>query len=230
MSTVGRDFYEDLSRRRLDARTIRAIMYRNHTLASYLAGPPERILEIGPGEGWLTELLAGRGHQVTVIDMARGWLGRDEAARAHRTQGSMTALPFASGRFDVVIAAEVIEHIPDHARALAEAARVLRPGGRLLVTVPYREVLRYVTDRDTGERREVNGHLHTFDETTLAAAMIRAGTEPVTRFVGPTRLTREIVYRVPGPAIQPLLRVVDRVSSPRFHVGDTWMLMIARRP
>lgn len=47
------------------------------------------------------------------------------------------ALPFPGGRFDAVIAAELFEHLPAPDAALAEIARVLRPGGTLLVTVPF---------------------------------------------------------------------------------------------
>jgi SAM-dependent methyltransferase len=51
-------------------------------------------------------------------------------------RGNAHHLPFPDGAFDVVIASEILEHIPDDASAIAEAVRVLRPGGRLAVTVP----------------------------------------------------------------------------------------------
>ncbi len=50
--------------------------------------------------------------------------------------GDAQRLPFASGRFDTVLAAEMLEHIPDPDSCVREIARVLRPGGRLLLTVP----------------------------------------------------------------------------------------------
>jgi ubiquinone/menaquinone biosynthesis C-methylase UbiE len=50
--------------------------------------------------------------------------------------GDALALPFADGTFDRVIAAEVLEHVPADAAAMAELVRVLRPGGTLAVTVP----------------------------------------------------------------------------------------------
>src|SRR5947209_5469031 len=58
------------------------------------------------------------------------------AARARCVGGDATAMPFDDGSFDRVIAAEVLEHVPADQRALAEIARVLRPGGMLAVTVP----------------------------------------------------------------------------------------------
>ena len=70
-----------------------------------------------------------------------GGHGRRGRARAATTQaggvqGDALRLPFADGTFDRVIASEVLEHIPDDAPAMAELARVLRPGGTMAVTVP----------------------------------------------------------------------------------------------
>jgi SAM-dependent methyltransferase len=59
-----------------------------------------------------------------------------EKARVGAVQGDALALPFAEASFDRVIASEVLEHIPDDQQAMAELARVLRPGGSMAVTVP----------------------------------------------------------------------------------------------
>jgi SAM-dependent methyltransferase len=57
-------------------------------------------------------------------------------AEADVKEGDALALPFADGEFDRVVAAEILEHIPADIQALAELARVLRPGGGLALTVP----------------------------------------------------------------------------------------------
>ena len=59
-----------------------------------------------------------------------------DALRAARVNGDALRLPFPDDTFDRIIASEVLEHIPDDAGALAELARVLRPGGTIAVTVP----------------------------------------------------------------------------------------------
>lgn len=58
--------------------------------------------------------------------------------RHHLERGSLTALPYASASFDAALCTEVIEHIPDHAAAARELARVLKPGGVLIASVPFR--------------------------------------------------------------------------------------------
>lgn len=51
-------------------------------------------------------------------------------------KGDVCQLPFAAGTFDLVLATDVIEHVEDHAQAIAEIERILKPGGAMLVTVP----------------------------------------------------------------------------------------------
>lgn len=226
-----RGFYEELSGRALHPHTVRGIAYRNLTVARQVPGRGARVLEVGPGEGWLSRILAGRGHRVVAVDVARGWLLRmpPEAVRG-RVAGALPHLPFADGAFDAVVAAEVIEHIPDLESAVAEAARVLAPGGRLVVTVPYRETLNTVVCPQCRARFEVNGHVHTFDEDTLHGLLAGAGLRPAHRFVGPTRFSREILRRLPVEPLLGFLAALDRLSYRSQRVSDTWLLMTATRP
>jgi SAM-dependent methyltransferase len=113
-------------------------------------GPGDRVLDLGCGGGRHAFEVYRRGASVVAFDHdhgelvgVAGTLGAmnlaDEApdtARASIVTGDVLALPFPDGTFDVVIAAEVLEHIPDDDRAFAEIVRVLRPGGRIAVTVP----------------------------------------------------------------------------------------------
>ncbi len=227
---ASRDFYETLAQRSLPDSTVRGIRYRNLTVAKYLGKGPGRVLEIGPGEGWLTRLLADRRWEVTALDISSGFLrGLDPGVLHGATVGSMTALPFPDGAFRGLVAAEVVEHIPDLERALAEAARVLAPGGRCVLTVPYRETLRLVRCPDCAVEFEPNGHVHRFDEASLDAHLRTAGLRPVRTFVGPTRFSREILRRAPIEPLLGLLGALDRASYRHQRVSDTWLLMAAVR-
>jgi len=227
---AGRGFYEELSKRELHPHTIRGIQYRNLVIAAQLGDHDQAVLEIGPGEGWLCGILSERGHAVMTCDLAQGWL---PSLVARGARGSvvapMTRLPFAGGSFDAVVAAEVIEHIPEVESALGEAARVLRPGGRLVVTVPYRETLHRIRCPQCEAEFEPNGHVHTFDEARLEGLLRQAGLEPGRAFVGNTRISREILRRAPIAPLLPLLQGLDRLTYRSQKVSDTWMLMTARR-
>lgn len=66
----------------------------------------------------------------------RAWLWRHGLFERLRF-GDATALPFAAARFDAVLSLDVLEHVPDYRAALREFARVLRPGGRCVLSVPF---------------------------------------------------------------------------------------------
>nr|WP_211212710.1 class I SAM-dependent methyltransferase [Nonomuraea coxensis] len=100
-----------------------------------------RILDAGCGSGPLFSALRDRGAVVTGVDasagmleMARRRLGPDADLRVADLAGP---LPFPDGAFDDVIASLVLHYLEDWGPALAELRRVLRPGGRLLVSVDH---------------------------------------------------------------------------------------------
>jgi SAM-dependent methyltransferase len=112
--------------------------------------PAEQVLDMGCGAGRHAFELYRRGAHVVAFDMDRDELAEvskmfgamalagevPEGASAKTVQGNALELPFPDGSFDKIIAAEVLEHIPDDMAAMTELMRVLKPGGRLAVTVP----------------------------------------------------------------------------------------------
>lgn len=109
-----------------------------------------RLLDVGCGGGFLAEAFASNGAHVYGLDRAPRAAGtaRDHAGRRglriRALSGRAEDLPLASGVFDAVLAADVLEHLDDVPRALAESARVLRPGGLLLYETSNRTLLSLV--------------------------------------------------------------------------------------
>lgn len=117
--------------------------FRRHE-AAYAALLPfcegATVLEAGCGEGYGAALIAGVAGRVIALDY-------DAPTTKHVSQrypelsvlrGNLALLPLTEGSVDVVANFQVIEHLWDQAAFLAECFRVLRPGGRLLVTTPNR--------------------------------------------------------------------------------------------
>lgn len=97
------------------------------------------VLDIASGDGVLAELLAPHARRYVCVDSSR----RVVAAAAERLrkfrnvevrEGDMHALPFGDGEFDLVVLMHALTYADKPAQAVAEAARVLRPGGRLLLS------------------------------------------------------------------------------------------------
>jgi arsenite methyltransferase len=130
-----------LSRRVEATYTTPEVGEQRRSIVSALAlQPGERVLDIGSGPGFLAcEMGAavGASGSVTGLDSSEHMLmlaaGRQAPAHVTFRPGEATSLPAEDGAFDVVTSTQVYEYVADMPRALAEARRVLRPGGRLLV-------------------------------------------------------------------------------------------------
>jgi 2-polyprenyl-3-methyl-5-hydroxy-6-metoxy-1,4-benzoquinol methylase len=107
------------------------------TLTGPVAG--KRVLDVGCGDGVLSVALALQGAHVTGVYVDRHMLdaARNRANSAHAAvtyiEGNTRSLPFADGTFDVVVAVTVLCFVPNAESAASEMARVLRPGGRLVI-------------------------------------------------------------------------------------------------
>ncbi|MEP7022790.1 MAG: class I SAM-dependent methyltransferase [Actinomycetota bacterium] len=110
-------------------------------LRQYVQAPAD-VLDFGCASGGLTRAMAATGLRVTACDISAQML-RQAAAQSPpgevdwvRLGPDWQVLPFAAGSFDAVVAFSVLEYVADPGMVLAECARVLRPGGVLLCTVP----------------------------------------------------------------------------------------------
>lgn len=94
------------------------------------------VLDAGCGSGRIFRYELEPGCRVVGVDI--GAELRDNPNVGERVRGDAQRLPFAGASFDAVLASHVMEHLTEPERALAEVARVLRPGGRLLLLTPNR--------------------------------------------------------------------------------------------
>lgn len=139
-----------------------------------------RIADLGGGRGALAPYLAHRGHRVEAFDLDFQWDAGGDASVEVRFRhwartvgmrasfGSLYNVPAADGTFDVVTCISVVEHVPYKEYALAEALRILRPGGLLILTFDFANDPERFED---GMRREI------FSPARLRTSLARLGVE-----------------------------------------------------
>jgi SAM-dependent methyltransferase len=133
-----------------------------------------RLLEVGAGAGGFARQALRRGWQVDATEMAGSALEPLRATGARVFAGDLLEARYPAASFDCAVLLEVLEHLPEPACQLAELARVLRPGGVLLLSTPSFAGL---SRRALGLRWRVIDpeHLGYFSVSTLRAALRAAG-------------------------------------------------------
>ena len=155
----------------------------------------DRLLDLGCGQGRHAFEALRRGAEVVAVDLNEQDLAdvetmveaMAEAGEIKRPDGPVTLkadaldLPFPDGHFDRVIASEILEHVPEDGRAIAEIVRVTRPGGLVAVSVPRRwteQVCWALSD----EYHEVEGgHVRIYRGSQLVQAFTAAGLQLTAR-------------------------------------------------
>lgn len=188
-----------------------------------------RLLDVGCGAGYFLDAARAAGWQASGVEVSpvAAQVGRERLG-LEIYQGTLTDAQFAAGHFDVVTMFEVLEHLRDPASTLAEAWRILRPGGVLAIQVPndlraYRNLV-----FSSANRWWVIPplHLHYFTAAALAAWLAAydfqviylstagsLGTDAITllraRGIQPGRFLTAALRRLPGP-LDRLLRAAGR--------------------
>jgi SAM-dependent methyltransferase len=148
-------------------------------------GAGKDVFEAGCGTGLLLREAAGFARSAVGLDLSRGMLAPARARGLSVVQGSLTDVPLPSASFDLVYCMKVLAHVEPIERAVAELARLVRPGGHLLLEFYNPFSLRYLAKRLGGPGRIAGdgtneSHVFTrFDRLSRARAYLPAGVRVV---------------------------------------------------
>ena len=158
-------------------------------------GPGTRFADVGAGAGRHSFEALRRGADVTAVDLdevAMKEVGAMFAAMAEEGEAppgsaaraevhDILRLPYPDGAFDVVLASEILEHVPQDGAAIAELVRILRPGGSLAVTVPRWLPERICWALSEEYHSNEGGHIRIYRADALRDKLVRAGLEATGR-------------------------------------------------
>jgi ubiquinone/menaquinone biosynthesis C-methylase UbiE len=200
-------------------------------VAPYARGA--RVLELGCGTGLILGRIAAMAKHAEGIDLSEGMIDKARARGLNVRVGSVTDLPYEDASFDVVYSFKVLAHIPDIAKAIAEAARVTRPGGTMILEFYNPYSLRYLAKKIAGPQPISEGRTEAdvytrWDAPNVIPRLLPAGVSPV-RYHGVRVLTpAAFVHRV--PVLRDVLARAEHIvaDSPLRWFGGFFVAVLER--
>lgn len=182
------------------------------------------ILECGCGTGLILEKIARFARSAKAIDLSPGMLHAARARGLDVREASVTAIPFADRTFDVCCSFKVLAHVPQVGRALAEMARVTRPGGVVIAEfynpVSIRGVIKSVARPRPISHRTTESAVYTrFDAPWIVPRLL----PPTLRIeaVRGVRIVTPTARLIGVPVVGPWLRQAE------WRLADTWASFFA---
>ncbi|ASW57000.1 methyltransferase domain-containing protein [Plantactinospora sp. KBS50] len=223
--------YDDLAGEWWDPQGAFAMLHWLAAARAALVPPAARdgavLVDLGCGAGLLAPHLSGRGYRHVGIDLTRSALAQAAAHGVSTVVADAARIPLRAGCADVVAVGELLEHVPDWRRVVAEACRVLRPGGTLVLdtlndTALGRLLAVRVAERLPGVPRGIHDPRLFVDARELARECARAGVPVRIRGVRPQAwgLARWLARRaVPHRTAVPAPRIVPTWSTAVLYQG-----------
>jgi len=151
----------------------------NQYIISRIPPNARLIADIGCGNGWLARSLLRMNRIVFSLDIS--FRNVRKVIETHHSENHFGIvadayfLPFKDFSFDCLVASEIIEHLSDPLKFIKELVRVVKPKGKIILTTPYKEKIRYTLCIHCNRPTPLNAHLHSFDEDKLSEIIKQVG-------------------------------------------------------
>lgn len=216
--------------------------FRNRELLEVVQGvlpAGGRVLDVGCAAGGLLAHLKGAASHRVGLELSQSGTAEAEGVADEIVRGSIEdpAVDFPEGSFDVVVCADVLEHLPEPARALSRAVRWTAPGGAVVVSVPnianWQARLRLLRGVWRYESCGIwdGGHLRFFTLDTLCSLVGSCGLA-VESVRGTQALRHQVkLFRwAPNRVLRPVENMVRRLATRQPQLLAYQLIVVARKP
>ena len=143
----------------------------HQAIITHIPNSAKLILDVGCGNGWAAKSLLAKDKTVVSMDIAiknpLKVLSQNQSENHAAIVADAYYLPFKKSCFDAIIASEIMEHVYDPKLFIIKLLEVLKPGGKLIITIPYDEKIEYFLCVHCNKPTPKNAHLHSFSEKNI---------------------------------------------------------------
>jgi SAM-dependent methyltransferase len=129
------------------------------------------VLDVGCGNGWVSKGLIPRGNKVISMDISTENPVNAVRSLRHKNHAGLIAdvynIPLKENSVDCIVASEIMEHLPDPKVFIINLLKILKSKGKLIITVPYNEVIEYYLCVHCNRPTPKSAHLHSFSEKNI---------------------------------------------------------------
>lgn len=200
-------------------------------LAPYARG--RDVLELGCGTGLILDRVAPIARSAKGIDLSEGMIDKARQRGLDVVVGSVTELPYADASFDCVYSFKVLAHVPDIGKAIAEAKRVTRPGGTMVLELYNPMSLRYLAKRIAGPQKISDGRTEAdvytrWDAPWVVERLLPAGVS--LKAIRGVRVFTPAAFVHKLPVVAPLIARAESwaVDSPLRWFGGFMVVVLER--
>jgi 2-polyprenyl-3-methyl-5-hydroxy-6-metoxy-1,4-benzoquinol methylase len=191
------------------------------------------ILDVGCGGGWLAKSMLGKNRNVISMDISD--INPIKAVKNFASPhhfglvGDVLELPIKPNSIDCIIASEIIEHIVDPKKFIEQLYNVLSPGGKLIITTPYNELIRTSLCIHCNQLTPQNAHLHSFTEKSVKRFFPANVTSYKTKIFNNKILVRFRLQRIFSFLPLPVWRLLDDISIGLTKKAYRLMIVIEKK-
>ncbi len=192
------------------------------------------ILDVGSGSAWVAAEFIPLNKKVFSLDISKTNVVKALKKYPAENHNGLVAdsfhLPFKDGVYDLVIASEVIEHVISPKVFIEELYCAVAAGGSLIITTPYKEVLRYVLCVHCNKKTPVHAHIHSFDEKIFQQMLNELGIENFEQILFGNKIliflrTYVLLKHLPFS----LWKVIDRIANLFYNIPAHFMIVINKK-
>ena len=192
------------------------------------------ILDVGCGKGWVADHFIGKGWRVISMDISlTNPTNPKRVAEKHTVNHQPLVadayhLPIQPNSIDVIIAAEIMEHVQDPKAFMSRLLQALKPGGQLLITTPYDEDIAYHLCVHCNKPTPAHAHLHRFNEKNILP-LLPTGAQTTISIFSNKYLTKARTHILLQFLSYSFWKAVDQMANWLFPKA-TRLLLAIRKP